>query len=79
MLENRWRSKFVLFLSWRVSSLLSLYKKWIYYFIFHQYTHLKKIRLKNNLSKSNQKLRDVITKNKYDNQVIFKKWLWKNL
>jgi len=34
----------------------------IYYFIFHQYTYLKKLRLKNNLLKSNKKLRDVITK-----------------
>jgi len=33
---------------------------------------LKKLRLKNNLSKSNQKLRDIITK-KNDNRVIFKK------
>jgi len=24
-------------------------------------------------------LRDVITKTKYDNQVTFKKWLWKNI
>jgi len=31
-------------------------------FFFHQYTYLKKIKLKNNLSKFNKKLRDVITK-----------------
>jgi len=36
----------------------------MYYFIFHQYTYLKKLRLKNNLLKSNQKLRDVITTKK---------------
>jgi len=61
MLENRW-SKFVLFLSSIVSSLLSLHKKWFYYFIFINIPILKKVRLKNNLSKSNQKLRDIITK-----------------
>jgi len=56
--------------------LLSLQKKRIYYFIFYQYIYIKKLRVKNNLSKSNQILRDVITKkNKYDNHVTFKEWL----
>jgi len=52
--------EFILFSSSRLSSFITT-KKWIYYFIFHQYTYLKKLRLKNNLSKFNQRMRDVIT------------------
>ena len=61
---NKWFSNSTIefLVSSRESSLLSVYKKLIYYFNFHQYTRLKKIRLKNNLSKSNHKLRDLITK-----------------
>ena len=55
------------------------FKKWIYSIIFHQFTYLKKtsLKLKNNLSQSNKKLRDITTKQNYDNQVhlkiVFKK------
>jgi len=78
MLENKWISKVVLFSSLRVSSLLSLKTNESIILFSLNNNYLKKLRLKNNLSKSNQKLRDVITK-KYDNQVTFKKWLWKNI
>ena len=57
-----WRSKFVLFSSSRVSSLLSLKTNESIISFFINNNYLKKLRLKNNLSKSNQKLRDVITK-----------------
>ena len=36
------------------------FKKIIYYFIIHRYTYLKKFKIKNNLSKSNRKLRNII-------------------
>jgi len=58
-----------------VSSFLSLKK--IYYFIHHQYILFenKNLRLKNNLLSYNRRLRDVITKKNYINQVTIKKWL----
>jgi len=64
-----------LFSSSRVSSFYYFKKNKYVILFFINKPILKKIRLKNNLSKSNKKLRDIITKKYYDNQVTYKKWL----